>query len=168
MTIIFLLETDNTEEGGLFLDKFVNYPFSINETLNQIIDRELNSDKETKISYDFTAIQDDLSNRFNYSEKVVTSEGTESPFLNYNFQGFPMIASISKLTKIQSDIRYIENKVLVQILNAVQNKGLNFNTFQTLLETSKPVYYTTDIIDAAIVMGKKDEGFKTRRCRIIR
>ena len=71
-------------------------------------------------------------NRFKYSEKVVTSEGTESPFLEYNFQGFPMIASISKLTKIQSDIRYIENKVLTQILNAVQNKGLNFNTFQTL------------------------------------
>ena len=92
---------------SLFLDKFVNFPFSINETLNQIIDRELNSDKETKISYDFTAIQDDLSNRFNYSEKVVTSEGTESPFLNYNFQGFPMIASISKLTKIQSDIRSV-------------------------------------------------------------
>ena len=71
-----------------------------------------------------------------------------------------MIASISKLTKIQSDIRYIENKVLTQILNAVQNKGLNFNTFQTLLETTKPVYYTTDVIDAAVVMGKKDEGFK--------
>jgi gliding motility-associated protein GldM len=90
----------------------------------------------------------------------VTSEGTESPFLNYNFQGFPMIASISKLTKIQSDIRYIENKVLTQILDAVQNKGLNFNTFQTLLESTKPVYYTTDIIDAAVVMGKKDEGFR--------
>ena len=49
---------------------------------------------------------------------------------------------------------------MTQILNAVQNKGLNFNTFQTLLETTKPVYYTTDVIDAAIVMGKKDESFK--------
>ena len=149
-----------TEKGDLFLDKFINFPFSIHETLDQIADRELNSDKETKINYDFSSIKDYLSNRFNYSEKVVTSEGTESPFLNYNFQGFPMIASISKLTKIQSDIRYIENKVLTQILNAVQNKCLNFNTFQTLLETTKPVYYTTDVIDAAVVMGKKDESFK--------
>ena len=132
----------------------------INETLDQITDKELNSEKETKINFEFGSIKDDLSNRFKYSEKVVTSEGTESPFLNYNFQGFPMIASISKLTKIQSDIRYIENKVLTQILNAVQNKGLNFNTFQTLLETTKPVYYTTDVIDAAVVMGKKDESFK--------
>lgn len=71
-----------------------------------------------------------------------------------------MIASISKLTKIQTDIRYVENKVLTQILDALQNKGLNFSTFQTLLETTKPVYYTSDVIDAAVVMGKKDESFR--------
>ena len=149
-----------TENGNLFLEKFINYPLSLNSTLDQIIQKENDSEKETKINFDFNSIKDDLSNRFKYSEKVITSEGTELSFLNYNFEGFPMIASISKLTKIQSDIRYIENKVLTQILNAVQNKGLNFNTFQTLLETTKPVYYTTDVIDAAVVMGKKDEGFR--------
>jgi gliding motility-associated protein GldM len=149
-----------TENGDLFLEKFINYPLSINNILDQITQKENSSEKETKINFDFNSIKDDLSNRFKYSEKVITSEGTELSFLNYNFEGFPMIASISKLTKIQSDIRYIENKVLTQILNAVQNKGLNFNTFQTLLETTKPVYYTTDVIDAAVVMGKKDEGFR--------
>ena len=150
----FFVGDTYTENGQLFLDKFINYPYTIKETLSQIALKEEESDKETKINYDFGSIKDDIDNRFKYSEKVVTSEGTESPFLNYNFQGFPMIASISKLTKIQSDIRYVENKILSQILDAVQNKGLNFNTFQTLLETTKPVYYTTDIIDAAVVMGK--------------
>ena len=100
-----------TENGDIFLNKFTNFPSAINKTLDQISNMELNSEKETKINYDFGSIKDDISNRFKYSEKVVTSEGTESPFLEYNFQGFPMIASISKLTKIQSDIRYIENKV---------------------------------------------------------
>ena len=83
-----------TEKGDLFLDKFVNFPYSINETLDQIVGKELSSEKETKINYDFGSIKDDLLNRFKYSEKVVTSEGTESQFLNYNFQGFHMIASI--------------------------------------------------------------------------
>ena len=155
-----------TENGDLFLEKFINYPLSINNILDQITQKENSSEKETKINFDFNSIKDDLSNRFKYSEKIVTSEGTELSFLNYNFEGFPMIASISKLTKIQSDIRYIENKVLTQILNAVQNKGLNFNTFQTLLETTKPVYYTTDVIDAAVVMGKKDEGFRPDRVEL--
>ena len=125
-----------TENGDLFLEKFINYPLSINNILDQITQKENSSEKETKINFDFNSIKDDISNRFKYSEKVVTSEGTELSFLNYNFEGFPMIASISKLTKIQSDIRYIENKVLTQILNAVQNKGLNFNTFQTLLRNN--------------------------------
>ena len=149
-----------TENGNLFLEKYINFPLSLNNIIDQITQKENSSEKETKINFDFNSVKVDLSNRFKYSEKIITSEGTELSFLNYNFEGFPMIASISKLTKIQSDIRYIENKVLTEILNAVQNKGLNFNTFQTLLETTKPVYYTTDVIDAAVVMGKKDEGFK--------
>ena len=113
-----------------------------------------------QIEYDFESSKNDLKNRFNYTPMVVNSEGTSQEFLSYNFYGFPVVASLAKLTKIQADIRYIENKVLTEILSSIQGKGLNFSTFQTLLETTKPVYYTTDVIDAAIVMGKKDEGFK--------
>ena len=145
-----------TEKGDLFLDKFTNYPFSINETLDQITDKELNSEKETKINYEFGSIKDDLSNRFKYSEKVVTSEGTESPFLNYNFQGFPMIASISKLTKIQSDIRYIEDYIYSEVLFAINGDNFIGNT---LLLEGKPSYYTTDFVDASIVVGKKDPAY---------
>ena len=150
----------NTENGNLFLEKFINYPIVINSILDEILIKEKESLKETKIGYDFSFTILDLNNRFKYSENVVTSEGTLQPYLEYHYKGFPMIASISKLTKIQTDIRYVENKVLTQILDAVQNKGLNFSTFQTLLETTKPVYYTSDVIDAAIVMGKKDESFR--------
>ena len=150
----------NTENGNLFLEKFINYPIVINSILDEILIKEEESLKETKVGYDFSFTTLDLNNRFKYSENVVTSEGTLQPYLEYNYKGFPMIASISKLTKIQTDIRYVENKVLTQILDALQNKGLNFSTFQTLLETTKPVYYTSDVIDAAVVMGKKDESFR--------
>jgi len=150
----------NTENGNLFIEKFINYPIVINSILDEILIKEKESLKETKVGYDFSFTKLDLNNRFKYSEKVVNSEGTLQPYLEYNYKGFPMIASISKLTKIQTDIRYVENKVLTQILDAVQNKGLNFSTFQTLLETTKPVYYTSDVIDAAVVMGKKDESFR--------
>ena len=150
----------NTENGNLFIEKFINYPIVINSILDEILIKEKESLKETKVGYDFSFTKLDLNNRFKYSEKVVNTEGTLQPYLEYNYKGFPMIASISKLTKIQTDIRYVENKVLTQILDAVQNKGLNFSTFQTLLETTKPVYYTSDVIDAAVVMGKKDESFK--------
>ena len=155
-----------------FLNKFKNFPSNINKILDLIVFMEeeakiaktaLDGSKDedgVQIEYDFDSSKNDLKNRFSYSEKIVNSEGTSQDFLIYNFYGFPVIASLAKLTKMQSDIRYIENKVLNEILSSIQGKGLNFSTFQTLLETSKPVYYTTDVVDAAIVMGKKDEGFK--------
>jgi len=158
--------------GETFLNKFKNFPSNINKILDLIVFMEeeakiaktaLDGSKDedgVQIEYDFDSSKNDLKSRFSYSEKIINSEGTSQDFLIYNFYGFPVIASLAKLTKMQSDIRYIENKVLNEILSSIQGKGLNFSTFQTLLETTKPVYYTTDVVGAAIVMGKKDEGFK--------
>ena len=161
-----------TSKGDLFLSKFKSFP----ETIDKILDDIVFKEKERKIArtaldgskgedgveieYNFDSTKKNLKSRFSYSEKVVNAEGISQEFLSYNFYGFPVVASLAKLTKIQTDIRYIENKVLNEILNSISGKGNNFNTFQTLLETSKPVYYTTDVVDAAIVMGKKDAGFK--------
>ena len=161
-----------TKKGEEYVSKFKNFPSSINQILDNIVFQEEESkiartaldgskgEDGVEIEYNFDSSKQDLKNRFFYSDQIVNSEGTTQDFLQYNFYGFPVIASLAKLTKVQSDIRYIENKVLNEILSSIQGKGLNFSTFQTLLETTKPVYYTTDVVDAAIVMGKKDEGFK--------
>jgi len=161
-----------TKKGDEYVSKFKNFPNSINQILDNIVFQEEESkiartaldgskgEDGVEIEYNFDSSKQDLTNRFSYSDLIVNSEGTTQGFLQYNFYGFPVIASLAKLTKVQSDIRYIENKVLNEILSSIQGKGLNFSTFQTLLETTKPVYYTTDVVDAAIVMGKKDEGFK--------
>tara|TARA_B100000768_G_scaffold36533_1_gene35185 strand:- start:817 stop:2490 length:1674 start_codon:yes stop_codon:yes gene_type:complete len=161
-----------TVKGKNFLSKYQGFPSTINKILDEIVFLEEESkiartaldgtkgEDGVFIEYNFDSTKSNLKTRFAYSDVVVNSEGTTQNYLNYNFYGFPVVASLAKLTKIQADIRYIENKVLNEIITSISGKGNNFNTFQTLLETSKPVYYTTDIVDAAIVMGKKDEGFK--------
>ena len=161
-----------TANGEQYVTNYKSFPTKLSQILDDIVYLEEESkiartaldgskgEDGVEIQYDFESAKFDLKNRFSYSDQIVNSEGTTQGFLEYNFYGFPVIASLAKLTKVQSDIRYIENKILNEILSSIQGKGLNFSTFQTLLETSKPVYYTTDVVDAAIVMGKKDEGFK--------
>jgi len=161
-----------TASGEQYVSNYKSFPTKLSQILDDIVYLEEESkiartaldgskgEDGVEIQYDFESAKFDLKNRFSYSDQIVNSEGTTQGFLEYNFYGFPVIASLAKLTKVQSDIRYIENKILNEILSSIQGKGLNFSTFQTLLETSKPVYYTTDVVDAAIVMGKKDEGFK--------
>jgi gliding motility-associated protein GldM len=161
-----------TANGEQYVSNYKSFPTKLSQILDDIVFLEEESkiartaldgskgEDGVEIQYDFESAKFDLKNRFSYSDQIVNSEGTTQGFLEYNFYGFPVIASLAKLTKVQSDIRYIENKILNEILSSIQGKGLNFSTFQTLLETSKPVYYTTDVVDAAIVMGKKDDGFK--------
>ena len=161
-----------TSNGEQYVSNYKSFPTKLSQILDDIVFLEEESkiartaldgskgEDGVEIQYDFESAKFDLKNRFSYSDQIVNSEGTTQGFLEYNFYGFPVIASLAKLTKVQSDIRYIENKILNEILSSIQGKGLNFSTFQTLLETTKPVYYTTDVVDAAIVMGKKDEGFK--------
>ena len=161
-----------TANGEQYVSNYKSFPTKLSQILDDIVFLEEESkiartaldgskgEDGVEIQYDFESAKFDLKNRFSYSDQIVNSEGTTQGFLEYNFYGFPVIASLAKLTKVQSDIRYIENKILNEILSSIQGKGLNFSTFQTLLETSKPVYYATDVVDAAIVMGKKDEGFK--------
>jgi len=161
-----------TANGEQYVSNYKSFPTKLSQILDDIVFLEEESkiartaldgskgEDGVEIQYDFESAKFDLKNRFSYSYQIVNSEGTTQGFLEYNFYGFPVIASLAKLTKVQSDIRYIENKILNEILSSIQGKGLNFSTFQTLLETTKPVYYTTDVVDAAIVMGKKDEGFK--------
>ena len=82
------------------------------------------------------------------------------------FKGFPLIASLSKLTKIQSDIRFIENKILENILSTINSHEGGLNKYQSLLETSKSSYYTGEFVDASIVMGKKDSNFRPSRVEL--
>ena len=165
-----------TVKGEEYVAKFKNFPSSIKDVVEELVFREEESkvaktqldgskQKESvEVVYSFEAVNSVASERFNYSEKVLKEDGTKQEFLNYNFQGFPVIASIAKLTKIQSDIRFIENSVLNEINNALG--GGSLNSFQTLLVSEKPTFYTSETINASIVMGKKDAAYEPDRVEL--
>ena len=153
----FFLGGANTKNGDLFLEKYVNYSKEVNKNLNDIIELESSLEKEIPLFFEFKDVINNINTRFKFSEKVINSDGLEEDFLNYNYQGFPLIASISKLTKIQSDIRYIEDYIYSQVLLAINGTN-TLNSYTTLLE-GRSSYYTTDVVDASIIVGKKDAAF---------
>ena len=165
-----------TKKGEEYVDRFKSFPSSIKTIVEELIFREeeskvaktqLDGSKESEsveVVYNFDSVNDVASERFNYSEKVLKEDGSMQDFLNYNFYGFPVIASIAKLTKIQSDIRFIENSVLNEINNALG--GGSLNSFQTLLVSEKPTFYTSEVVNASIVMGKKDAAYEPDRVEL--
>ena len=172
---IFFSKEGTTEKGQEFVSKFSNFPKTINTILDQIIFLEEESKmavtqedgykpEDAEVTpYDFAGVIGNLNNRFNYQERVLKEDGSYQEYLQYNYEGFPVVASLAKLTKIQSDIRYIENKVLSDILLAITGGATNFTNFESILvpgKSGKNVFYTSDVIDSQIKLGKSDDGFE--------
>lgn len=169
---LFFVGGKYTDSGQEFVNRFSSFPSQIQTVLDAFVTADLAKDPPTEelpegeyADFDFSFLTD-LTQRFAYSENVLNRDGKYQPYLNYHFEGFPLIASLSKLTKIQSDIRFIENKILENILSTINAHEGGLNKYQTLLEATKSSYYTNEVVDASIVMGKKDSNFKPSRVEL--
>ena len=161
-----------TDEGDEFVQRFASYPTQIQAVLDEFTAADMEKDPPSEeepegeySDFDFSFLSD-VNQRFAYSEMVLNQEGKKQYFLNYQFEGFPLIASLSKLTKIQSDIRFIENKVLENFISTINAHQGGLNKYQTLLESSKSSFYSNELVDASVIMGKKDSNFKPSRVEL--
>ncbi|MDM9631544.1 gliding motility protein GldM [Robiginitalea aurantiaca] len=108
----------------------------------------------------------ELSERFQTGDadgKVTRRDGVKVDWLNYHVEGFPMIASLTKLSALQSDIKATEEDALKAMLQGELTEQINLTNFSTLLETEKSAFYSGDKFNGSIVLGKTDKSAKPVR-----
>ena len=79
--------------------------------------------------------------------------------MDYEFKGFPLVASLSKMTKTQNNARYIENKLLSVILGEIAATTTGGGVLQAYLKTPKAQYFSGEVFDGSIIMGQKSTSF---------
>ena len=106
-----------------------------------------------------------INQRFSTGEnnKVKDREGNPVNWVNYNFEGFPYIAVVTKFSQIQSDIRQTEQDFYKAMLGEKMKDELSMKHYTTLLEQSRGAYYTNQEFDGAIVLGRKDNSTKPKK-----
>ena len=154
---LFFKGDGNSEKGAEFVSYFSSFKTNVTAVLDSIISRD---ERTIKSNYSFASAISNLESRFNYSDDVLNSDGNYQPWLEYNYQGFPLIASLSKFTKIQSDIRAVEYEILNSLTSKTKDRKLSLDNTDTLLETTQSAYYTNSTVDAAVVVGRTDSSFK--------
>lgn len=103
----------------------------------------------------------------NFSTDPVTNrDGNEVAWLNYNYEGFPLVASKTKITSLQNDIQVTKNELLSKMLAGQQTAALSFTQYNTLLEQSKSAFYAGEPFDGGIVLGRKDPNTKPNRVEL--
>ena len=91
---------------------------------------------------------------------VVNNEGENKKFLFYHFEHFPLIASLTKLTAWQNDIKKTETDIYNALLGKAAQDAASYKKFKGIVNLDKNVYYQGEKVTGQVVLGKYDENTK--------
>ena len=97
---------------------------------------------------------------------VKDKEGVEKNWLNYNYEGFPLIASLTKLTQIQADIKATESESLSALLQGELSKAVSMTNYDAMVVFEKNAYYPGEKLSGKIVLGKNDPNLMAEKVEI--
>ncbi len=148
---MFFVADKLTPEGEEFVEKVDNYRQSMVALLEE--------------HNGFDEIINDLERKFS-TDDVETRDGLTRHWMNYNFEGFPLIATRTKLTQMQSDVVNTQSEVLAKMLSGQQDAALSYDNYATLLETSKSAYYTGEEFEGSLALGRTDDATAPARVEL--
>ena len=159
---MFFVSDGVSERGQEFIDYFRGFSGKVETVLDSIKQRDA---RPVQSNYGFSAALSNLSLRFDYpqDDQVVNRDGIKEDWIYYNYEKFPLVASLAKITKIQADIRSVEYEILNSLVSKTKDRQLSFDSKSTLLETDRQAYYTNSVVDAKVVVGNTDSSFKPDR-----
>ena len=107
----------------------------------------------------------DVQNKFS-TDDVRNRDNIKQSWLDYHYKGFPLVASLTKMTQLQADIKTTESEVLANMLQGTLSSEVSMTNYTTLMETSKSAYFNGEQFDGQIVLGRKDASTKPTRVEL--
>jgi gliding motility-associated protein GldM len=104
-------------------------------------------------------IQQDIIKKFSPST-VTTSAGITKPWLTYHFEGFPMVASLTKITQMQADVKTVESEVLSSMLAGKLKIEASLTNFDAIVVPDKTAFFSGENFSGTIILGKKDNTLR--------
>ncbi|MEP3838552.1 MAG: gliding motility protein GldM [Algibacter sp.] len=106
-----------------------------------------------------------VNDKFSTAE-VKNRDGIKVDWLDYHYKGYPLVASLTKMTQLQSDIKTTESEILSNMLAGTLSSEVSMTNYTTLMETSKSAYFNGEQFDGQIVLGRKDASTKPSRVEL--
>jgi gliding motility-associated protein GldM len=87
-----------------------------------------------------------------YSEKA----GAKLPWLDYNYHHFPLIATVTKLTQLQADIKATESDVMTGMFQSDLVAAASLTKYQPIVVPEKTAFFQGEAVKGKIILGKFD------------
>lgn len=87
-------------------------------------------------------------------EEVVDGEGIKKKWLDYHFQGFPAIASYTKLTAMQNDVKATETNIYNGFLGNLVSDATSLKNYKAIVLADKSAFFAGEKFQGRVVLGK--------------
>ena len=93
-----------------------------------------------------------------FATEAVYSEKAEAkvPWLDYNYHHFPLIASVTKLTQLQADIKATESDVMTGMFQSSLVAAASLTAYQPIVVPEKTAFFQGEAVKGKIILGKFD------------
>ncbi len=93
-----------------------------------------------------------------FATEDVYSEKAEAklPWLDYNYHHFPLIASVTKLTQLQADIKTTESDVMEGMFKSDLVAAASLTAYQPIVVPEKTAFFQGEAVKGKIILGKFD------------
>jgi len=85
---------------------------------------------------------------------IKPKEGAELSYLDYNFKGFPAIASYAKLTAMQNDIKTTESNLYNLFLGNSLEEAITLKNYEAIVIPTKNAFFAGEEFSGKVVLGK--------------
>ena len=99
-----------------------------------------------------------------FETKPVFSEkaGKDLDWMEYNYHGFPLIATITKLTQLQADIKTTESDVMTGMFQSDLVAAASLTAYQPIVVLEKSVFFQGEAVKGKIILGKFDPSLTAK------
>ncbi|WP_299012147.1 gliding motility protein GldM [uncultured Polaribacter sp.] len=104
-----------------------------------------------------------IKNRFNTDEVVNSKTNLKVRFLNARYEGFPMVASLTNFTQIQTDIKNTESDIIADLLGGQLESEVSMTNYNGIVQLDKNAFYPGDQVNGSVVLGRYDPSLKPTR-----
>ena len=151
-----------TMDKSKFLDELFFKGGKITEAGKEFVAKIDGFRNEAVSALEGTEVADVVATRFS-TAKVENKDGKKIDWLNYNYEGFPLIASLTKLTQIQADVKATESDALSTLLQGKLSEAVSMTKYEAMVVFEKGAYYPGEKLSGKIILGKKDPNLTAEK-----
>ncbi len=97
----------------------------------------------------------DVQKKFS-TEPVLNRDNRKVDWLDYHYKGFPLVASLTKMTQLQADVKTTESEVMSTMLQGKLKIEASLTNFEAIVVPSKTAFFSGENFTGTIILGKKD------------